>query len=88
VRLQWDPDHDPHGRSLERCAIQLGLRGNMLKRFGQEEIMQIMDITEFVKEQSEHVDKEAEQLMTPTEAVYVPSSLQAHTNIKLDTSIH
>lgn len=69
VRLPWDPDHDPHGRTLERGAIQLGLRGNMLERFGQEEVMQIMDITEFVKEQSEHVDKDAEQLMTPTEAV-------------------
>src|SRR5690349_2623348 len=28
VRLQWDPDHDPHGRPLARRAIQLGLRGD------------------------------------------------------------
>src|SRR4051812_45645080 len=27
VRLQFDPDHDPQGRALERRAIQLGLRG-------------------------------------------------------------
>ena len=26
VRLQWDPDHDPHGDKLRRRAIQLGLR--------------------------------------------------------------
>src|SRR6185295_7239202 len=28
VRLQWDPDHDPHGADEERRAIQLGLRGS------------------------------------------------------------
>lgn len=27
VRLQWDPDHDPHGNPVARRAIQLGLRG-------------------------------------------------------------
>ena len=30
VRLQWDPDHDPHGRPLARRALQLGLRGEAL----------------------------------------------------------
>src|SRR5215813_9677899 len=33
VRLQWDPDHDPNGKSLPRRAIQLGLRGSMLEGF-------------------------------------------------------
>src|SRR5688572_1557701 len=37
VRLQWDPDHGPRGDKLDRRAIQLGLRGKMLHRFGQEE---------------------------------------------------
>ena len=31
VRLQWDPDHSPTGEKLERKAIQLGLRGEMLR---------------------------------------------------------
>ncbi len=31
VRLQWDPDHHPSGPKLERRAIQLGLRGPVLK---------------------------------------------------------
>ena len=34
VRLQWDPDHSPNGASLERRAIQIGLRGKMLEQFG------------------------------------------------------
>ena len=31
VRLQWDPDHDPHGQKLKRKAIQLGLKGIILE---------------------------------------------------------
>lgn len=30
VRLQWDPDHDPHGVSQQRRAIQLGLRDEVM----------------------------------------------------------
>ncbi len=26
VRLQWDPDHTPSGTSVQRRAVQLGLR--------------------------------------------------------------
>src|SRR6516164_7944213 len=30
VRLQFDPDHSPSGAPIERRAIQLGLRGEVL----------------------------------------------------------
>lgn len=33
VRLQWDPDHDPWGKPLERRAIQLGLRGPVVQQY-------------------------------------------------------
>src|SRR5262249_4053931 len=48
VRLQWDPDHDPHGRALPRRAIQLGLRGAALEAFGKRELLEVIDMTEFV----------------------------------------
>ena len=51
VRLQWDPDHGPLGEKLERRAIQLGLRGDVLARYGGEWIVAIEDISEFVAEQ-------------------------------------
>ncbi len=51
VRLQWDPDHEPNGDKLPRKAIQLGLRGEMLRRFNEEWIRSIHDITPFVEEQ-------------------------------------
>src|SRR5687767_5235604 len=33
VRLQWDPDHDPYGTPVERRALQLGLKGSMLRKY-------------------------------------------------------
>ena len=56
VRMQWDPDHDPHGAKLTRRAIQLGLSGAVLENFGKRQINVIEDITDFVREQKKHVD--------------------------------
>jgi Domain of unknown function (DUF4291) len=55
VRLQWDPDHDPFGNKQERKAIQLGMKGNILKQFCTEWITKIEDITNFVHGEYEKV---------------------------------
>ncbi|MCA9691747.1 MAG: DUF4291 domain-containing protein [Myxococcales bacterium] len=68
VRLQWDPDHDPHGNKLERRAIQLGLRGETLARYVDEWTLGIDDITERVHAERARVGSEA--LCTPRERVY------------------
>jgi hypothetical protein len=73
VRLQWDPDHDPAGKPLDRRAIQLGLRGRMLKRYGDDEILSIEDITPFVKEQSLRLPAGFDDLLIPEERVYSPT---------------
>ncbi len=71
VRLQWDPDHDPHGGKKERRAIQLGLRGETLKQFGTDWIVSIEDITPFVLEQKENLDAEKmEEFKVVEEAVW------------------
>lgn len=71
VRLQWDPDHGPHGEKLERRAIQLGLRGEVLRRYGREWIVGIEDVSELVAEQYSHVKaRELHRLLTPEEHVY------------------
>jgi hypothetical protein len=51
VRLQWDPDHAPDGRPVERRAIQLGLRGGAIAKFSRDWIVAIEDISDFVAEQ-------------------------------------
>lgn len=55
VRLQWDPDHDPFGNKQERKAIQIGMKGKMLKQFCTEWIVKIEDITDFVTQEHEKV---------------------------------
>lgn len=67
VRLQWDPDHGPAGQPLERRAIQLGLRGDILAKFARAWILAIEDITPFVIEQRE---RSGAALITPSEEVY------------------
>jgi hypothetical protein len=75
VRLQWDPDHDPYGQKLERRAIQLGIKGSLLKKYGKEFIESIEDITPFVKEQKKLIDlKESKKLKVPKESVFYPKN--------------
>jgi len=70
VRLQWDPDHDPFGNKQERKAIQLGMKGNMLKSFCTDWITKVEDITPFVKnEYQKVVNKNIEALELPFEEV-------------------
>lgn len=70
VRLQWDPDHDPSGNRQERKAIQLGMKGTILKKFCTEWIVKIEDITEFVKAAHQQViTTNAEDLLLPYEEV-------------------
>jgi len=71
VRLQWDPDHDPAGDPLPRRAIQLGLRGETLKKYAREWIVGIEDISAFVREQSPNVtDTNLSELIIPMEREY------------------
>jgi len=85
VRLQWDPDHDPHGKVLSRRAIQLGLRGAALDAFGRRELLEIVDMTDFVAEQRSHLrHAELAQLKTPVERTYVPKDTSVARHLKLD----
>lgn len=67
VRLQWDPDHGPSGAPLERRAIQLGIRGDALRRFATEWIVSIEDVSELVALQR---NRSRTELLLPRERVY------------------
>lgn len=69
VRLQWDPDHDPHGRPLPRRALQLGIRGPTLRRLNEEWLVDVQDISAFVEQQRELLQDWA-RLQTPLETPY------------------
>ncbi|GFR81329.1 hypothetical protein ElyMa_004067100 [Elysia marginata] len=85
VRLQWDPDHNPHGVKLERRAIQLGLKGKTLRAFTDDYILNIKDITDFVKEQYNVLQQKGPKaLLSPKERVFVPSRDKTCSDIGLD----
>jgi len=84
VRLQWDPDHLPNGSKDERRAIQLGLRGATLEAYGKDEIVEIVDMSEFVLAQRNHlISERIEELITPLERPYFPSErIASHIGIE------
>ena len=86
VRLQWDPDHDPTGKPVERRAVQLGLRGAALRKYGQQELISVEDITPFVAEQRERLSDSFVELHTPEECVYHPRDHEAAILVGIETA--
>jgi hypothetical protein len=84
VRLQWDPDHGPDGAPQARRAIQLGLRGSMLRRYAADQTVKIEDISGFVAEQCRHAKGDFKNLITPTERIYRPERADAVQAVGLD----
>ena len=85
VRLQFDPDHHPSGAKLDRRAIQLGLRGKVLEAFGRRELVEVIDLSDFVAEQRSVVAaRGASSLVTPRERVYTPADPAIATRLGRD----
>lgn len=71
VRCQWDPDRDIFGNPLDRRAIQLGLKGSMVKNYVTDWIVKISDITDTVIKIRESIkSKTFEKSMLPIEYEY------------------
>ena len=88
VRLQWDPDHHPHGASVPgRRAIQLGLK-NIKSFVDGRDILRIVDITDFVQRQYQNAvlpKDQFDQLRVPIERIYEPQDEQTRRHIELDS---
>ena len=84
VRLQWDPDHGPAGAAEQRRAIQLGLRGETLRRFADEWLLAIEDVTPLVRAQRPHTSAPWDRLETPEEHVYRPDDANLAVRLGLD----
>lgn len=85
VRIQWDPDHDPIGKTCERRAVQLGLRGAALENYGKREALEIIDLSEFVAEQRPFAASwDQGELQTPVEQVYVPEDPKIGLKVGID----
>lgn len=74
IRCQWDPERDIWGRPLEYRSIQLGLRGDAVKKYVNEWIVSIADITDYVRSLDEK-RQQGEDIthLLPEEKIYVIS---------------
>ncbi|BAZ52315.1 hypothetical protein NIES4103_49750 [Nostoc sp. NIES-4103] len=86
VRLQWDPDHHPSGAKLERRAIQLGLRGQVLAAYAKDWIINIQDISAFVQKQRQNINSGCRELITPQETVYSVIDSETQKKLRLSAS--
>ncbi|HJT30755.1 MAG TPA: DUF4291 domain-containing protein [Pirellulales bacterium] len=85
IRMQWDPDHTPTGEPCQRRAIQLGLRGQALENFGKREILEVIDLTEFVAAQRANATSRRDgELLTPDERVYLPADAAIAQKVAID----
>ena len=85
VLLQWDPDHSPMGGKLQRRAIQLGLRGPTFRAFATTELLEVIDLTEFVALQRIHLNGSShKELQIPVERLYIPRNTTVQMRVMLD----
>ncbi len=68
VRYQWDPDRDLSLRRLEHRALQLGIRGSVVKNYVNNWILEIEEVTQLardiqnvVKSKSKHLPEIPEE---------------------------
>lgn len=72
VRIQWDPERDISGNPLNYRSIQLGLRGSIVKKYVNEWIVKITDITDYVKNLREQKELGDDiQNLLPVEKPYI-----------------
>ena len=71
VRYQWDPDRDLRLRRLNSRALQLGIRGSMIRNYANKWILEIEDVTELAHNIKTAIEQDHKKLPTvPSERVY------------------
>ncbi len=73
VRCQWDPERDIFGNRLDYRSLQLGIRGDAVCSYVNEWIVNITDITDYVRELNElrSIDVREVYSKLPVERVYI-----------------
>ena len=80
VRYQWDPDRDLRDRKNGDRAIQLGIRGETVRRYVNEWILGIEDVTELAHAIRDAVTRRDQSLpVVPQETEYPLSPGLRHT---------
>lgn len=77
IRCQWDPERDIRGRPIGHRSIQLGLRGDAVRKYVNEWIVGITDITDYVRDLDEKRQRGEDIIpLLPEERVYIIDSAE------------
>ena len=72
VRCQWDPDRDIYGNPIGRRAIQLGIKGETVRKYVNEWIVNITDITDkVIKMRNSIQNRTFSESVLPQEKKYI-----------------
>ena len=72
VRCQWDPDRDIYGNPIGRRAIQLGIKGETVRKYINDWIVNITDITDKVIKMRNSIQNGTfSESMLPQEKKYI-----------------
>ena len=73
VRIQWDPERDIRHNALDHRSIQIGLKGEAVKRYVNDWIVRIEDITPIAHKMYDHIqagEDDAARALCPEERLY------------------
>ena len=81
IRCQWDPERDLYGQPLGYRSIQLGLRGEAVRKYVDEWIVNITDITDYVKKLKMQKDAKNDiSALLPKEEIYTIGKTKEYFN--------
>ena len=81
IRCQWDPERDLYGQPLGYRSIQLGLRGEAVRKYVNEWIVDITDITDYVKKLKMQKDAKNDiSALLPKEEIYTIGKTKEYFN--------
>jgi len=76
IHVQWEHYYDLFGKKTDRYAAKIGIQGEVQRRYNEEWILEIQNITPYVLEQQQLLQSnKANELKLPHERAYAPSDL-------------
>lgn len=88
ARYQWDPDRDLALRPLDRRALQLGIEGDLIRRYAREWIVRIVDVTDLAHQIRDAVAAGQPLPAVPVEQVYpLPADLARRLHVTGESTV-
>jgi hypothetical protein len=76
IHVQWEPYHDLFGNKTDRRAAKIGIKGEVQRRFNEEWIIEIKNITPYVEQQQMLLEgNRLADIQLPQERAYAPADL-------------